>query len=669
MATPQHLTLSKEAQASIIKYHKAIRMNRSHQWDFREHMRTIDLAYLREQDLTTEHLRAANLNRLGDSSRIQNITIPVIKPQVVSAVAYQSAVFLNDYPIFGVQSDPIYMDQAMQMQALFEENSVRAAWVPELIQFFYDGFKYNASATEASWERVITPGVTTDINYKGGQEGKPVDIIWEGNVLKRWDMYNTVFDTAVALEDIPSHGDFVGHTELITRVGLKKLMLSLTNKIIANENPAFESPNTLQSVWSGAGEGGYYIPQLNPGVISSSGGRDTDNWNLYLGLNQSTGLKLNYKGIYELSTEYYRLIPSDFGMAVPQPNTPQIWKFLIINHNVVISAERQTNAHEKIPVFFGQPADDGLGYQSKSLATDGMPFQQVASAIMNGVLAARRRSIGDRTLYDPSRIAEHHINNPNPAAKIPVRPTAYGKPVGEAVYQFPFRDDQSAMGLQEISQLVGLANMLSGQNAARQGQFIKGNKTDGQWESTMSNATSTDQLTALKLEGTVFTPMKEVLKLNYLQYQGATTVYSPTQQKAVQVDPVALRQAVINFKVTDGLLPKDKVMSTEARKVAMQVIGSSPALAGAYNVAPLFTYIMKLENVNLGAFEKSQPQLAYEQASAAWGQAAQMAIQKGVPFNVPQPVPQQFGFDPNTVDPAKQVPTASTSPQQPDPAI
>jgi hypothetical protein len=109
-------------------------------------------------------------------------------------------------------------------------------------------------------------------------------------------------------------------------------------------------------------------------------------------------------------------------------------------------------------------------------------------------------------------------------------------------------------------------------------------------------------------------------------------------------------------------------MSTEARKVAMQVIGSSPSLANAYNVAPLFTYIMKLENVNLSAFEKSQPQLAYEQASAAWGQAAQMAIQKGVPFNVPQPVPQQFGFDPNAVDPTKQVQQSSTSPQQSGPA-
>jgi hypothetical protein len=33
---------------------------------------------------------------------------------------------------------------------------------------------------------------------------------------------------------------------------------------------------------------------------------------------------------------------------------------------------------------------------------------------------------------------------------------------------------------------------------------------------------------------------------------------------------------------------------------------------------------------------------------------AEMAIQKGSPFNAPQPLPEQFGYDPNAVDPATQ---------------
>jgi hypothetical protein len=409
---------------------------------------------------------------------------------------------------------------------------------------------------------------------------------------------------------------------------------------------------------------GYYIPQINPEVIINPSNVDNDNWDAWVGLvpEGRGGQRIAYKGLYEVSTEYVRIIPDDHGLIVPARNTPQIWKLIIINHSVIIYAERQTNAHEKIPVFFGQPSEDGLDYQTKSLASDGQPFQQVASSILNSVIASRRRAVTDRVLYDPSRVAEKHMNSPNPSAKIPVRPSAYGKPVGESVYQFPYKDDQSAIGMQEIQSIIALGNVLNGQNPARQGQFVKGNKTDGQWESTMSNATSQDQLTALKLEAQVFTPIKEVLKYNYMQYQAGTTIYSPTQKQNVQVDPIALRKAILSFKITDGLLPSEKIISGEVLKVGMQVIGSSPAIAQGYNVAPLFSYIMKTENVDLSPFEKSPEQVAYEGAANQWMQLAQLALQKGVPFNSPQPVPAQFGYNPRMINPEEQAETQPGAP-------
>jgi hypothetical protein len=169
---------------------------------------------------------------------------------------------------------------------------------------------------------------------------------------------------------------------------------------------------------------------------------------------------------------------------------------------------------------------------------------------MNSVIASRRRAITDRVLYDPSRVSEAQINSANPSAKIPVRPSAYGKPVSESVYAFPFRDDQAGIAFQEIQAIVQFGNVLNGQNQARQGQFVKGNKTDGQWESTMANATSNDQLTALLYESQVFTPVKEVLKINMLQYQTQGTIYSPSQGKDIQVDPLALRKAVLKKRLS-----------------------------------------------------------------------------------------------------------------------
>ena len=670
MAATEALYIPKLAQEGLIQYHRTVSTLVEKQWRLKDQMRNVDLAYLREQDLTTENIRAKIANRYGDSNKIQNITVPIIKPQVRSAVAYQAAIFCSDYPIFGVIADPIYQDAAMQLQAVIEENSVRGSWTRELLLFFQDGFKYNFSAIEVAWDRVITVAIETDISYKGGIEGKPKQIIWQGNCLKRWDPYNTYFDSRCEPYDIPTKGEFAGRTMLFSRTALKSFIASLNTKIVENIIPAFESPSLLGVIGTAPGAYGasYYLPQLNPDCFLDPQTLDSVDWMGWVGMgNYSTknAQSINYRGLYEVSVEYVRIIPSDFSLRVPAPNTPQVWKLIIVNHSVVIYAERQTNAHEKIPVFFGCPSEDGLGYQTKSLAQDGEPFQQITSALMNSVLASRRRAVTDRVLYDPSRVSEAHMNSSNPSAKIPVRPSAYGKPVGESVYPFPFRDDQAGTALQEIQALVQFGNVLNGQNAARQGQFVKGNKTDGQWESTMQNATSQDEITALLYESQVFTPIKEVLKINMLQYQTAGTIYSPSQGKDITVDPLALRKAVLNFKVTDGKLPKEKVMSKDSLAIAMQVIGSSESLAAGYNIAPMFSYVMKTENVNLAPFEKSQPQVAYEQAVQNWNMLAQLAIQKQAPFNVPQPTPQQFGFDPNAVNPAAQSGLSPLTPPTP----
>jgi hypothetical protein len=331
-------------------------------------------------------------------------------------------------------------------------------------------------------------------------------------------------------------------------------------------------------------------------------------------------------------------------MRVPAPNTPQVWKFIYVNHQVLIYAERQTNAHGLIPVFFGQPLEDGLSYQTKSLAQNVQPIQDVASAMMNSVIAARRRAISDRGLFDPSRVGEAQINSDNPSAKIPVRPAAYGKPLGEAYFPIPFRDDQSGTILQELGVIIKLSDIVSGQNPARQGQFVKGNKTQTEYSDVMNNSNGRDQNTSLLYEDQCFTPIKEVLKLNILQYQGPASFFSRTSKTTVAVDPIKLRKAVLEFKMTDGLTPASKVINSDAFQTSLQVIGSSPQIAGSYNIAPLFSYLMKTQGAHLEDFEKSPEQVAYETANNQWMSMAQLALSKGQEWKVPQPTPQQFNY-------------------------
>ena len=669
-ATP--MIIPENSQGALIQFHRQCYSMLNQQWNLREQMRQRDLAYIRENDWTQENWRAKLANRYGDPTKFQNVTVPVVMPQVEAAVTYQSSVFLTGVPIFGFVAPAAEEDTALQYQAIIEENSTRGGWVSQFQQFFRDCFKYNLGALEVTWDREVTEAVETDLGFTAGREGKPKQVIWEGNKIKRWDLYNTFFDTRYKPTDIHKNGEFVGTTELMSRIHLKKFINELPDKMISNVKAAFESGMGTQG---GSGTGGiesYYIPQINPGALMQIDPKRTTDWMSWAGMLERPPGEITYKNLYEVTTLYARIIPADFKLRVPSANTPQVWKFVIVNHQVLIYAERQTNAHGFLPVLFGQSNEDGLGFQTKSLADNAKPFQDISSALVNSAMAARRRAISDRTLYDPSRVSEAHINSDNPSAKIPVRPAAYGKPVGEAVYAFPFRDDQSAVAFQELPQMMAMANSVNGQNQAKQGQFVKGNKTQHEYADVMNNANGRDQMTAMLLEASVFTPLKQILKLNIMQYQSGVSLYSPAAAQTVKIDPVALRKSQAVFKVTDGLTPTDKQIGGDDFTMAIQTMGSSQQIGAGYNLAPAFSYLMKTRNVDLSPFEKSPQQMAYEQAQGQWQQAASQVaelakaatmkidgvtmaglesmIQKLLP---PQPTPQQFGYTPG-VSPEQQ---------------
>jgi hypothetical protein len=551
-------------------------------------------------------------------------------------------VFLSGSPIFGCVSSPEYEDAAQGMEALLDEQSTRGGWVGHLGMFFRDGFKYNLSALEVSWEDKVTAALDSDPTFGNGKQGKPKEIIWSGNCIKRLDPYNIIFDTRVPLSKISEFGEFAGYTELMGRTALKMYIATLPNKMVDNIQAAFESGlggNTVNTSSVAA----YYIPPINQDALINLNIRNSTDWMAWASASQSNS-KIQYKNVYEVTTLYARIIPADFGMRVPAPNTPQVWKFIYVNHQILIYAERQTNAHGRLPILFGQPLEDGLSYQTKSYAQNVEPIQQVSSALLNSTIAARRRAISDRGLYDPSRVSEAQINSDNPSAKIPVRPAAYGKPLSEAYYPIPFRDDQSGTIMQEMGTIIKMAEIITGQNPARQGQFVKGNKTQTEYSDVMNNSNGRDQLQSILYEVQVFTPLKEILKLNILQYQGPTSVYYKETGQQINVDPVKLRQAIINFKMSDGLTPASKLINADSFQTALQVIGSSPQIGSGYNLAPMFSYLMKTQGALIGDFEKSKEQVAYEQAMSQWTQMAQLSLSKGIPWQQPQPTPEQFGY-------------------------
>ncbi len=665
MVAARAIVLTQKSQDLFVEYYRAAQMLQNiTRGDLRSRFETIDRTYMREQNLSTEKRRAQEANRLGDPTRYQDITVPVVMPQVEAAVTHQTSIFLTGDPLFGVVSAPQFINEALAMETVLENDSIRGGWAKEFILHFRDGMKYNWAPLEVSWARQVTYEVQNNA-AKNVTEGDAVRTIWTGNKIRRLDPYNTFIDTRVPPSEFYLHGEFGGFTEMMSRIKLKTFISELPSKIIANIVPAFESGVSGPTTATHTGAQNYFVPQINPFVSANSYKAGTVNWLQWAGMAEGEARKIAYKDSYEVTTLYARILPSEFVLGGSNQNTPQIYKIIFVNHQWIIYAELQTNAHNKIPILIGQPLEDGLDYQTKSLATNGTPFQHLATAHMTSITASRRRAISDRVLYDPSRVSRADINSSNPAAKIPTRPSAAGKNLAEAVYQFPYNESEQNNDMQQIQTVIQLSNQLTGQNAVRQGEFIKGNKTNAQFDATMDNSTGRDQLSSILLQAQVFVPLKEIVKINILQFQGGVTLFNRDKQVLVEIDPVRLRNAVLAFRVSDGLVPKEKILSSEAFTSAIQAMATSPDIAAAYNIAPTFSYIMKTQGADLTPFEKSPEQVAYEQALNTWQGLAQLALEKGLIAEEvlpPMPTPAEFGYVPAQNDPATA--EQSTAPEQ-----
>lgn len=636
-ADPNLIVLSSAQKAGLVQYAKRTQELTYNQNSMRSQMEEIDRQYMREKNYTREQWQARTANYRGDAGKIQDVTVPIVMPQVESALTYMANVFTTGYPIFGVVSDPSNEDAAMMLQTINGENAKTAGWAREMLMFFRDGLKYNIHGLECEWSRKVVWGVVNNVTRTNGAEAKQT--IWNGNQLNRLDMYNTFFDTRVPITEVHQRGEFAGYIKPYSRTGLRQF---ISEMMIKPRDADVEAAFASSSVMTGmnySNQYGYYQPLINPFPLMNPNGNmgfDWLDWAMDI-MPGSQGTRNH--GPYELMKLYCRIVPEDLGLQAPDSKMPQVWKLYVVNREVLLYAERQTNAHNMIPMFFGQPIEDGLQLQTKSYASNVSDMQSISSALANGYIATMRRNVSDRGVYNPMYISHKDMASTDPAAKIPVKPAAYGKPLTEAYMPIPFRADNAQTMLAGVGVVGNWANTVNGQNPAQQGQFVKGNKTQQEYDDTMGHGNGRNQLMAIMTEAQVFTPIKEVIKLNILQYQQNGPIYSSDAKSLVNIDVTALREASVVFEVSDGLLPTDKLMSTDAWTTALQVIGTSPDISAEYNRGDMFSFIMKQQNVDLSPFQKSQEQVMFEQQTNTWQQTAMAFAKAGQPFTIPQPVP------------------------------
>jgi hypothetical protein len=632
-----------ESQALILDFATRVLTEHKKFTEYYNKMEAIDVAYARYQanlDPITGVVREQGIDAATTPVGVHNMpsTVPpVVVSQVDSMVAYLADVFLSGSPLFPVVSTPRNKEWAEQLETLIDDHATLGGYARQLLMFLRDGVKYNICAIEAEWTSISQYSISDDFLQMGKQ--KLNKAISKFTKLKRLDPYNTVWDRNVLPGDVSSEGDYAGYIEVLSRTKMKRLLNRL-----ASEGKAFNVREALATKDGNAESISTY--RVHPSVSNYVTPRkplDSINW--YEWMTGQKDQETNKTSNFEVFYMYARILPSELKLTGPEAKTPQIWKFTIVNNAIVVQAERIISAYDHLPILFGQPLEDGLGYQTQSIAEANIPFQTSATTLFNIRFNAARRAVSDRALYDPDLISSADVNAPVPAAKIPVRSNslATDKRISDAYYPIPFDPRGTEAAFQDGMTIVNFGKELSGLNNPMQGKFQKGNKSVQEWNDTMGGADARLRLPALCLEYQIFMPLKEMLKLNIFQYGENAKVVSQKSGEEISVDIEKLKTHVLSFRIADGYTPKSKLASTESIMQMMQILGSSPILQQRYGpmLPGMFAHFAQL--VGVRGLEEYTPTQEMQTQNMAQQTAADNAIdpRTGQPMLPVDRIPQQ----------------------------
>ena len=100
--------------------------------------------------------------------------------------------------------------------------------------------------------------------------------------------------------------------------------------------------------------------------------------------------------------------------------------------------------------------------------------------------------------------------------------------------------------------------------------------------------------------------------------------------------PVALRKAMIEFKLTDGLLPAEKMLNTNLMTVFLQTAQALPFINTEYDILGMFIYWLKLSGASwVDEFQRNPQQQQQFLSTLAQTQQAQNKLP---PEQTPPPV-------------------------------
>lgn len=564
----------------------------------RSRMEYVDMYLNRVSAMNPEIVKARMAARAGDKTQIPSFEVPVCYPQYDSAHAYLCGLFLTGFPIIGYVGSREQEDIAMMLTALSKRDQQLFNWTSNLMLAFKDLLRYHQFAVEADWSQQSISMITRE---KSGSRVSKKSIA--GNRIKRLDPYNLYFDRSIKISDFLERGAFAVYVERSNYVDVKAYLASL-------QAPEAIFMNFNAALGSSPGFSHYYTPNVSAEFRPNY---DPNDWQAFFG-NNSVNNRIAASGIYERSTMYVRIIPQEYYITnVENAGQPAIYKLVFIN-GFLVAMRPLDNAHGLMPILISAGDDSGIWPQTNSFVENLMDMQDAASGVLNASFNSMRRAVSDRALYDPTRISGRDINSANPVGKIAVTGNSFNSKIADAYHQIPYRDDITPVMSQNLNMVMSLAQNTNGLNQASQGSFVKGNKTRQEFDVIMTKSDARLQKTALAVDSSVFSYLRNMFRSNYIQYSTEEELVD-SRHNLIKIDPEKLLSANVDIQGVDGLNPASKMIAPDLVMTALNVIPQIPELSQTHDRAGLFLSLLKSQGLDIEQYRYTTAEIQQRQAA------------------------------------------------------
>lgn len=550
----------------------------------------------------------------------ENVTVPVVGPQIETITAQLAKIFLRTDPPVQMFASPSGSEIATQYNILYGQYSRKFQWRRNFLLCLHDAVKYNFCAAEVAWKSRAVRELKNQVSFSSGAM-KSASAFEEGENIRYLHSYNIIWDGSVPVNEVSARGAYAGYIQKFTKIALYQFLRDEGIELTADEKK-----NLTTNI--PADIAGYYTPEINS--VPSNQKAPVSYDSLWEG--RETKTSFTSTELYNVYTLYIRLIPADFDIMSEDGAEVNILKLVLIGDSFIASAKLLDNAHNLFPIIFGQTSETTLGLNSFTVAEELEPIQNTATKLYRTEIASARRMIADRAIYDPNLISEKDVNNASPTAKMKLRQSlSQSVPIQAAYYAIPYEDRAMGVRISQANQLLSFASPIAGTNPAMEGQFIKGNKTAGEFNTIMASAGDRVLMAAIFFDDQFLGPLRTILLADTLQYQNNIRVYNRDAGDFVDIDMAQLRDQPIDFEIAAGLIPADQMASLDFLQVIMQTLMSRPDLNMEFKSIEALCYLAETKGVKyLTRFLRSQEEKQQMQQQQMAQMAQQMQMQEQI---------------------------------------